>query len=133
MTGEAARLLHALEAGEEVDLSALMPIVYAQLRGIAQHQMGGERREHTLQATALVHEAYLRLVGDGRLSWKSKGHFYAAAAEAMRRILVDHARARATNKRGGGRPRVAMSLAELVTEADPAEFLAAAEAVSRLK
>ncbi len=63
--------------------------------------MAGERADHTLQATALVHEAYLRLVGDRRISWQSRGHFYAAAAEAMRRILLDHAKAKGRQKRGG--------------------------------
>src|SRR5215831_18757911 len=79
----------------------LLTLVYAQLRKIAQQRMNGERADHTLSATALVHEAYLRLVGGAAISWQGRGHFFAAAAEAMRRILVDHARARNRVKRGG--------------------------------
>ena len=128
-----AALLAAAEAGEDVDLEALLPLVYGKLRRIAQQQMNNERRGHTLQATALVHEAFLKLAGGNRLSWKSKSHFYRAAAESMRRILVDHARTRGRAKRGGDHKRVAVSLADLVTNASPAEFLAVDEAVSKLQ
>src|SRR5688500_4059015 len=83
------------------DPARLLDLVYGQLRGIAQQRMAGERRDHTLQATALVHEAYLRLVGDQDVQWAGRAHFFAAAAEAMRRILVEHARARGRAKRGG--------------------------------
>jgi len=126
-------LLQAAEAGEPVDLSALLPLVYGQLRLIAERQMAQERKGHTLQATALVHEAFLRLAGTSRLTWKSKGHFYGAAAEAMRRILIDHARTKERRKRGGGLKRVAISLADLVVEGDSDEFLAVDEAICRLK
>jgi RNA polymerase sigma factor (TIGR02999 family) len=129
---EISRLLAAAEAGEPVDMEALLPLVYDQLRRIAQRQMNTERSGHTLQATALVHEAYLKLVGAG-LSWKSKSHFYRAAAEAMRRILVDHARSQGRAKRGGGRQRVAVNLADLVANSSPAEFLAVDEAIRRFK
>jgi len=126
-------LLRAAERGEEVDFGALLPLVYDRLRRIAQVQMGNERQGHTLQATALVHEAFLRLAGAGSLSWKSKGHFYRAAADSMRRILIDHARARNTAKRGGEFQRSAVSLADLVSDASPEEFLAVDDAISRLK
>jgi RNA polymerase sigma factor (TIGR02999 family) len=130
---ELARVLQAAEAGEHPDLERLLPLVYGELRRVAARQMAGERRGHTLQATALVHEAFLRLAGADRLTWKSKAHFFRAAADSMRRILIDHARARDSQKRGGKRDRVALSLAELAAEGDPAELLAVTEAVSRLQ
>lgn len=126
------RILEAAEQGEAVDVAALLPLVYEQLRRMARAQLGGERRGHTLQATALVHEAFLRLAKAGPWSWKSKRHFYGAAADAMRRILIDHARARGAVKRGGGYQRVAVSLADLVANAPPEEFLALDEALSQL-
>ncbi|MFI5401676.1 MAG: ECF-type sigma factor [Planctomycetota bacterium] len=128
-----SRILRAEEAGGKVDFAALLPLVYGHLRAIAARQLAGERKDHTLQPTALVHEAYLKLVGREPLAWSSKSHFYAAAAEAMRRILVDHARARKSAKRGGGAPRAAASLLDLVARDDPAEFLAVDEAISRLE
>ncbi|MCB9883016.1 MAG: sigma-70 family RNA polymerase sigma factor [Planctomycetes bacterium] len=125
--------LKAVDAGERIDLNVLLDLVYDQLRRIAKRQLEQERSGHTLQATALVHEAFLKLADAESLGWKSKGHFYAAAAEAMRRILIDHARARGSKKRGGGAQRVAVSLADLVSEADPQRFLAVDDALSRLK
>ena len=130
---EVSRILRAAEAGEPVDMGELLPMVYGQLRRMAAQQMNQERKEHTLQPTALVHEAYLRLVGDHRLAWRSKAHFYGAAAEAMRRILVEYARARGRQKRGGDRQRVAVNMADLVTDANPEEFLAVDDALCRLK
>jgi RNA polymerase sigma factor (TIGR02999 family) len=129
-----SRILRAAEAGEEgVDLGALLPLVYEHLRRMAAGQMAAERPGHTLGPTALVHEAYLRLVGAEPLAWRSRSHFYAAAARAMRRILVDHARARGRQKRGGGRRRVERDLAELVAGDDPETLVAVEDAVSRLE
>ncbi|MHC4953331.1 MAG: ECF-type sigma factor [Planctomycetota bacterium] len=130
---EVSRILRAAEAREPVDLSRLLPLVYDQLRRMAQLQMAGERKHHTLQATALVHEVYLKLIGDENLAWASKARFYGAAADAMRRILIDHARARGAQKRGGKHKRVAASLEELVSNENPEEFLAVDDAVSRLR
>jgi len=130
---EVSRLLKAAESGEPVDMAALLPLVYGQLRRMAAQQMNHERKEHTLQPTALVHEAYLRLVGDSRLAWRSKAHFYGAAAEAMRRILIEYARARGRRKRGGDQQRVVVNMADLVTDANPEEFLAVDDALCRLK
>ncbi len=130
---EVSRILQSAEAGEAVDLSRLLPLVYEEMRRIASRQMAGERRDHTLQTTALVHEAYLRLVGDGRLSWSSKAHFYSAAAQAMRRILVDHARARRRVKRGEGRVPLPVDLADLAAHDDPEEILAVDDAIRRLE
>ena len=87
-------------------MERLLPLVYDQLRAVAEMALATERPDHTLQATALVHEAYLRLVGERTVPWSGKAHFYVAAAEAMRRILLDHARRRVRLKRGGGRARV---------------------------
>ena len=99
-----------------------MPLVYDQLRAIAQHAMNGERKDHTLQATALVHEAYVKLVGSEPVAWTSRAAFFHAAAEAMRRILIDHARGRNRVKRGGGvAPARPESLEAIGTVADLAE------------
>jgi RNA polymerase sigma factor (TIGR02999 family) len=128
---EVSRILR--EAATAEDLKGLLPLVYDHLRQIAARRMAGERKDHTLQPTALVHEAYLRLLGSEPLAWSSKAHFYGAAAEAMRRILVEHARARGRVKRGGGRGRVTADLAQLVTEDDPATLLAVDDAICRLE
>ena len=104
--GEVTRILQSLNAGDQSALDQLLPIVYGELRDIAQTRMQGERNSHTLQPTALVHEAYLRLVGLNQIEWRDRAHFFAIAAGAIRRILVDHARARARIKRGGGQEDV---------------------------
>jgi len=85
-------LLESVARGDARAAEELLPIVYDELRKVAAHKMAGESAGHTLQATALVHEAWLRLAGPGQQQWENRGHFFAAAAEAMRRILVDHAR-----------------------------------------
>jgi len=130
---EVSRILRAAVEGSPVDQARLIPLVYERLRAIAARQLERERGDHTLGPTALVHEAYLRLFGDGSLEWKGKAHFYAAAGESMRRILVDHARARRTRKRGGGRLRLAIDLVELASREDPTEVLALDEALFRLE
>lgn len=104
--GEVSRLLAELKLGRKEALSSLMPLVYAELRRLAGHYMRCERPGHTLQPTALVHEAYLRLVGQDHADWQNRGHFMAVAAQLMRRILVDYARGRATDKRAGNAVRV---------------------------
>ena len=101
---ETTRILSAIEQGDPRAAEQLLPLVYDELRKLAARQMADERSDHTLQPTALVNEAYMRLVGD--MQFQGRGHFFAAAAEAMRRVLVDHARRHATGKRGGGRRRV---------------------------
>lgn len=111
----------------------LLAVVYEQLRQIARQRMAGERSGHTLQATALVHEAFLKLIGDEDISWENRGHFYAAAAQAMRRILIDHARKRNAEKRGGARKRVPLSVVDLATEADPEQVMALEEAMTELE
>ncbi len=115
----------------------LLPLVYDQLRAAAQESLRRERPGHTLSATALVHEAFLRLVGPRDVPWQNRAHFYSAAAEAMRRILVDHARARAAQSRGGPEARrAALDLSALPdpsSERESAGFLILDEAVTRLE
>lgn len=100
-TENVTRLLSAWQAGDEEALERLLPLVYDDLRRIADRRLAGERAGHTLQATALVHEAYLRLVDHDRIQWQGRAHFLALAATTMRRILVDHARKQRAAKRGG--------------------------------
>ena len=111
----------------------LLPLVYQSLKQLARQRMALERPGHTLQATALVHEAYLRLVGARGVRWAGRVQFYHAAAEAMRRILVEHARARGRIKRGGGARRIPLNLLDLAEEGDREEILALDEAVRRLE
>lgn len=114
---------------------ALLPLVYEQLRVIAKQRMASERHDHTLQATALVHEAFLKLVGDpGEVKWFGRGAFFKAAAEAMRRILIDHARSRGRVKRGGDgvAKRVPLSVLDLAADSDTEEILALDDAIRRL-
>lgn len=118
------------------DSAALLAVVYQQLRQIAQQRMSAERPDHTLQATALVHEAYLRLVGDQPMAWSSRAHFFFAAGRAMQQILVEHARSRGRVKRGGrdgGSRRVPLSIVDLASESDSDEILALDEAFCRLE
>jgi RNA polymerase sigma factor (TIGR02999 family) len=100
------RLLHAWTAGDRLALDQLIPVVHRELRRLARRHMRGERVDHTLQTTALINEAYMRLVDISRVQWRDRAHFFAMAARLMRRILVDHARARGYQKRGGGAPKV---------------------------
>ena len=134
---EATRLMDAAAGGDRGAADKLLPLVYEQLRRAAQVQLASERRDHTLSATALVHEAFIRLAGPREIPWQSRAHFYAAAAESMRRILVDHARAKAAGKRGGPEARrAAVKLAALPdpnSETESAGFLILDEAISRLE
>jgi RNA polymerase sigma factor (TIGR02999 family) len=124
----------AAEAGAGVGVAAadLLPLVYDELRKLARARMEAQPHDHTLQATALVHEAYLRLLGGGRPAWANRAHFFHAAAEAMRRILIDYARAKAGPKRGGGRRKLPLDVLDLASADDPEQILALEEAVSRL-
>ncbi len=126
------RVLEAIERGDAGAANVLFPLVYDQLRREAQRRMAGERSDHTLQATALVHEAYLRLVGDRRIPWRNRAHFYAAAAEAMRQVLLDHAKSRGREKRGGGHKRVPLSVADVAESWNFEETLSLDEALRRL-
>lgn len=129
---EITRLLADWNAGDADALERLAPLVYAELRRIARRQMGGEREGHTLQATALVNEAYLRLAGGGGLALQDRAHFYAVCAQVMRHVLVDHARAHARGKRGGGAPHVPLDEAANAAAAGSGEVLALDEALREL-
>ena len=115
------------------DIDTLVPAVYAQLRELARRQMAHERGDHTLQTTALVHEAYLRLFGSGHVHFESQQHFFRAAAEAMRRILIEHARNRGRAKRGGRHQRVPLDLADAAVEMDRDDLLYFDELIEKLQ
>ena len=127
------RLLAEATRGEKQAAGQLLPLVYSELRNLAERRMAHERMGHTLQATDLVHEVYVRLVGDQDPSWANRAHFFSAAADAMRRILIDHARKRGRIKRGGGRRRVTISVADLAESQDSGEILNLDEAIRRLE
>lgn len=136
--GEITRILSVSGTMDRAEaMERLLPVVYDELRAIAAAHLRGERRGHTLQSTALVHEAYLRLVGADAPPWRSRAHFFHAAAEAMRRILIEYARRRSRVKRGGGRLRVdlddALQDARLADWPDPDQLLAVDEAIQRLE
>lgn len=130
---EVTRILERVGNGVAGASDELLPLVYEQLRGLAEAQMAREPAGHTLQPTALVHEAYLRLVGDGEERWSSRGHFYGAAAHAMRRILVERARRYRSVRHGGGHPRVPLEEAEGTIDADRTDLLALDDALTQLQ
>lgn len=117
---------------QQDELDRLMPAVYDELRRIAHRQLSGERSDHTLETTALVHEAYLKLSRLDRIEWRDRGHFLAAASGAMRRILVDYAVARRAEKRGGERQRVPLDDIIILADERAQELLALDEALRRL-
>jgi len=129
--GEITTLLQRWSAGEQSALQTLTPLVYAELRQLARRALRGERDDHTLQTTALVHEAFIRLVGHDRTHWQTRAHFCAVAAQAMRRILVDEARRRLAAKRPD--PALRAELSEEVPLPQPAdELIALDDALQRL-
>jgi len=130
--GEITAVLQKWRCGDPDALDALLPMVYQELRQLAQHLMLEERREHTLQATALVHEAYLRLSGKSRPRWEDRAHFFAVAAQAMRRVLIDHARRLRGAKRGSGRPTLSLDDAAILTPDTAAEFVALDDSLGAL-
>lgn len=107
-TSPVTELLARWRSGDQNALDALMPLVYSELRQLAQHYLRKERSDHTLQSTALVHEAYMRLAGQSPPQWQNRAHFFGIAAHLMRQILVEHARGRAAAKRGGGATRMTL-------------------------
>ncbi len=130
---EVTRILSAIEAGDPNAAADLLPLVYDELRQLAAARLAAEKPGQTLQPTALVHEAYLRLVGDGeRRGWDGRGHFFAAAAEAMRRILVENARRRMRKKRGGERARVDLDAVAPVAPTVDEDLLDLDDALTRL-
>ena len=125
-------LLKRASDGDESAVNDLMPLVYKELRALAEHYLQGERPDHTLQATALVNEAYIRLIKQEDVEWRSRAHFFAVAAQAIRRILVDHARTHERIKRGGGRQRVRLDEDLAVREERDLDLVALGEAMERL-
>lgn len=130
---EVTRILSAIEQGDPQAAEQLLPLVYNELRKLAAQKLAQEKPDHTLQATALVHEAYLRLIdGEQVTSWNSRGHYFAAAAEAMRRILVESARRKRRLKHGGRYQRVDLESGCMVSEEPSVDLLALDEALTRL-
>lgn len=126
------RLLQSASAGDPRAAADLLPLVYDELRRLAAHRLAGEPHAHTLQATALVHEAWLKVSRDDERAWLGRQHFIAAAAEAMRRILVDHARQRLAAKRGGGVERLPLDNVDLPAPGEDDLLVALSDALNRL-
>jgi len=129
---DVTRILSAIEDGDTHAVDKLLPLVYQELHALATHKLAQERPGQTLQPTALVHEAYLRLVGADSQNWNSRNHFFMAAAEAMRRILVENARRKQTLKKGGDRQRVDIDQGEFALEVPSEDLVALDEALTRL-
>jgi RNA polymerase sigma factor (TIGR02999 family) len=130
--GDVTGLLVDWSNGDAGALEKLTPFVYDELRRLARRYMGGERRDHTLQATALVHEAFVRLVDQQRVQWKSTLHFTALASQMMRRILVDHARSHAATKRGGELQRVSLDESPEIAAGEAPDLVALDDALEEL-
>jgi RNA polymerase sigma-70 factor, ECF subfamily len=131
-TQEVTQLLKAWSAGDEKALEKLTPMVYRQLHQAAQHYMAKERVDHTLQTTALVNEVYLRLVDCGQVNWQDRSHFFAVSAQLMRRILIDFARSRDYQKRGGGAAHMSLDEAPSVCNEPDPNLLALDDALQAL-
>ena len=129
---DVTQLLSALARGDEEAGEKLIPLVYVELRRLARSYMRRERTDHTLQATALVHEAYLKLVEQRSANWQSRAHFFGVAAQVMRRILIDHARGHLRQKRGGEFEKVVLDEGLVSSPEQSAELLAVDEALKRL-
>lgn len=129
---QVTELLASWSRGDVKAREELIPLVYAELRRLANSYLRRERSDHTLQPTALVHEAYLRLIAQRDIQWKDKGHFFAITAQLMRRILVDHARGHLAEKRGSGVTKVPLDDALVMTRERPGKLLVLDESLSRL-
>lgn len=131
-TKDVTELLNRIRSGDEYAPDELLPVVYDDLRRLARTYFTRERPEHTLQATALVHEAYIRLVNWEQVSWQNRAHFFAVAAEVMRKVLIDHARARKAEKRDGGE-RILIEETVSITTEKPIDLLNLEDALSALE
>jgi len=129
---DVTQLLGAINKADSKAAEELLPLIYEELRKLAAHKMAQEQPGHTLQPTALVHEAWLRLVGSGPDHWNSRGHFFAAAAEAMRRILVESARRKRRIKHGGEMRRIDITTLDVAIMSDEQHLLAVDEALDKL-
>lgn len=130
---EVTPLLAAASSGDSDALHRLLPIVYAELHRIAHRQLAGERAGHTLDTTALVHEAYMKLADLDHIQWQDRAHFFALSARLMRQILMDYAEKRKAKKRGGGRARVSLENVKLMSDDHAEDFLVLDEALTRLE
>ena len=131
-THEVTRLLLDWSNGDKTALDKLMPLIYEELRRLAHRYMSRERAGHTMQTTALVNEAYVRLINRKNVHWQDRAHFFAIAAELMRTILVDHARSHATAKRGGGARKLSLDEVLVVSQERAADVVALDEALNAL-
>ena len=129
---DVTRILHSVESGDAKAADQLLPLVYDELRKLAAHKMVNESPGQTLQPTALVHEAWLRLVGSEQRTWQNRAHFFGAAAEAMRRILIDRARRKRAMRHGGGQKRVDAEDVEIASATADDQLLAVNEALDKL-
>ncbi|MBS1793733.1 MAG: sigma-70 family RNA polymerase sigma factor [Acidobacteria bacterium] len=129
---EFTRLLKKAQAGDRESLDALLPLIYDELRRVAANQLRNERGDHTLQATALVHEAYLRLLEQRAVDWRNRAHFFSIAAEMMRRILVNYAVRRSAQKRGDGAARLSLEEAAGLSGEKDLDLVALDDALKRL-
>jgi RNA polymerase sigma factor (TIGR02999 family) len=132
-SGEITSLLAAANAGDGSALERVFPLVYEALKRVAHRQLAGERPDHTLNTGALVHEAYLKLTGLDRVQWRDRAHFFAVAAGAMRRILIDYAERRRAIKRGGGRDQVPLDRVTLAVDQQSEELIELDDALRRLE
>ena len=131
MSGDVTQLLSAIESGDPKAAEELLPLVYEELRRLAAHRLAGEQHQHTLQPTALVHEAWLKIAGGEQRAWNGREHFFAAAAEAMRRILVDRARRRLAAKRGAGADRLDADELDIPAPAPDEQLLDVSDALEK--
>ena len=129
---ELTRILDRVQQGDPQAGEELLPLVYEELRKLAAHKMANEKTGQTLQATALVHEAWLRLVGSENQRWNGRAHFFGAAAEAMRRILIDNARRKCAQRHGGGQAKLGLDEIEIVAPGKNEELLLVSEALEKL-
>ncbi|HYL99171.1 MAG TPA: sigma-70 family RNA polymerase sigma factor [Blastocatellia bacterium] len=132
MGNEVTQLLADYRNGDSSALDRLFPLIYDELRRLASSYMRRERRDHTLQTTALVHEAYIKMVGPQNIPWQNRVHFFAVAAKIMRRILIDRARTRNYAKRGGGAIKLSLDEALVLTDSRAAELVALDDALNEL-
>lgn len=132
-SSDVTQALVALSGGDRRALDRLLPLVYEQLRQIAERQLRQERADHTLSPTALVHEAYLKLVQLDRISWEGRAHFFGACAQAMRRILISYARMKKAEKRGAGSEHVPLTSVMVAADSRPQDLIALDDALAKLE
>ena len=132
-SNEFTQLLNNYSQGDKFALEKILPLVYEELRTISSKYLRDEHRQHTLQTTELVHEAYLKLIGDEKLTWENRSHFFGIAARSMRQILVDYARKRKSQKRGSGETKLSLENAELVVGESEEELINLNDALDKLE